>query len=76
MKNTNKPDVGQIWLNEKEKQTKVLLAVCPPTKKEKCFVAFQVLETGCVYNEYFDEKEHIFIGISSCDLSKLFEVIK
>lgn len=66
--------VGQIWRNPKEKQTKVLLAVCPPEKKgDQWFAAFQVLETGCVYNEHIKPEEHIYIGQSACNLAHLFE---
>lgn len=75
MKKTVKPAVGQIWHNPKEKQTKVLLAICPPeNKSEKYFAAFQVQESGCVYNEFIDLHEHLYIGQSACDLKHLFEV--
>lgn len=70
-------EVGQIWHNPEEKQTKVLLAVCPPEKDEdKWFVAFQVKESGCVYNEYLDIHKHILMGQSFCNLENLFEIAK
>lgn len=72
--NIKTPNVGDLWYNPKEKQTKVLLAVSAATEKEPCFAALQVLESGCVYNEYFLPEEHIYLGKSACDLKHLFEV--